>query len=334
MKFLALPLLIYLIQGCITRSPEGIYSGSFQSAYKDIDAKLSLGKVSFESIKNHGPFEILESKNLILSLDNNESIIYDYARPKNDENSPIIIFHHGNKYIKEAHWDQARHAASWGFHAITVQSKNEYNWVKNGRRLHSLVKIISSTPSVISPRIMTSNIILAGHSFGGSAVTIASSLSKNVKGVILLDPAVVSNSVLRYQKNNRSNAVLLGADTSIFLSRKRSSFYKNMKNLGIELSVRGSTHNDAQNPTITEHLFGNDPTTTSHCIETFTHLITASAFMLSQPSHKDDFKAFLSRYEKSKILSYLKIKEGALANNSFERDEGEEENLIDLISAH
>ena len=282
-----------------------------QQAFLDINAKLKTGRVSFEDLKDKGPFQVREYKNLRLAIDIKEDFLIDYARPNNDEAAPLVIFHHGNKYIKEAHWNQVKRLASWGFHSVTLQSKNEYNWVKNGLRIQKLVNILARSPEMLSPNIMGDKIILAGHSFGGSAVTIASSKSKYVKGIILLDPAVVSNLVLKHQKKSSVDAVLLGADTRVFQSRKRDTFFKNMKKLSIELSVNGATHNDAQNPPITAKLWGNDPTTSKERVELFTHLITASAFYLYDRSHTQFYQYLLEDYKENQYLSLLRYKDQA-----------------------
>ena len=81
--------------------------------------------------------------------------------------------------------------------------------------------------------------ILIGHSFGGSAASIAAGSGAPVKGVILLDPALVSDKVVPFLKNINVNVVLLGADTKVFRSKKRSRFYKNINSDMVEISVKG-----------------------------------------------------------------------------------------------
>lgn len=277
-------------------------------ANHDLNANLLSGKRSFQTLNELGPISIdlSENKRLFVSMD--ESFAFDYAKPLNNEPAPLVIFHHGNKYIKEAHRNQIIHLASWGFHAVSVQSINEYNWIKNGHRLKKLVDQIVSNPHVLSSNIDTRQILLVGHSFGGSAVTIASSLSKNVKGIILLDPAVVSDTVLRHQKSSDTPAILLGADPKVFRARRRSTFYKNMSNLKVELTVTSATHNDAQNPPITSAIWGTDPTTNIEKIELFTHLITACAFTLTADEKFNSFAKFLKNLEKEKEIESVKIK--------------------------
>lgn len=291
-----------------------------QTAFRDIVAQLVTKERTMASLSKTGPIRIIEKKNLNLSISINQHISFDYALPGNDESSPLVILHHGNKFIKEAHWNQAKHLASWGFHAITVQSKNEYNWLNNGRRLHMLVSALQRNPSMLSSNIDSDKIILVGHSFGGSAITLAGSLNKKITGLILLDPAVVNDRILNAQKQVRSNSVLLGADPEYFRSRKRSTFYKNMKNLIYELSVKGSTHNAAQSPTITEYLWGYDPTTKELNIKAFTHLITASSFALTRPITLNNiYRNLLVDMRKKLILKSLKIKGGfSGTKNTFE----------------
>jgi hypothetical protein len=296
--------LVFLTLGCVSLKLDKSDNASLsQLAFKDISAELKQDIESLYKVRFEGPLKTIDQFDLSLKLNKDEQIIFDYSRPLNDESAPLVIFHHGNKYIKEAHWNQARMLSSWGFHAITIQSKNEYNWINNGRRLHYLVNLISKSPGIISPNIDQTNIILAGHSFGGSAVTVAASLNKKVKGVILLDPAVVSNSVYSHQKNVESPTILLGADEKVFLSRRRPSFMANIPSLIHEVSVKGATHNAAQNPTITEHIWGFDPTTSKRNIFTFTHLITASAFALSNHDHLENLENLFETLKRHGRLS-------------------------------
>ena len=264
-------------------------------AFNDINARFKVEKNNFDELRFKGPIKVDYQSDQEINLNRSEKILFDYAKPLNDEPSPIVIFHHGNKFIKEAHKNHIKRLASWGIHAISVQSKNQHNWQNNGRRLHYLVNLLKNSPDLISPNITPSQIILAGHSFGGSAVTMAASLNKNVKGIILLDPAVVAENIIFHQRNLKIPAILLGADEKVFLSRKRKSFRQNIKNLVYEVSVEGATHNAAQSPTITEHIWGFDPTTSTTNIFTFTHLITAATFALVDGDHLENFGFLIER---------------------------------------
>ena len=81
-----------------------------------------------------------------------------------------------------------------------------------------------------------------------------------------------------------------------------------MKKLSVELSVSGSTHNDAQNPPITAKLWGNDPTTSQEKVDLFTHLITASAFYLYDRRHTPFYTYLLEDLRESRELSFLRTK--------------------------
>ena len=55
-------------------------------------------------------------------------------------------------------------------------------------------------------------ILLVGHSFGGSASIIAAAKGARVRGLILLDPAVVHNKVVRQMRRVKVPVILIGAD--------------------------------------------------------------------------------------------------------------------------
>jgi pimeloyl-ACP methyl ester carboxylesterase len=80
------------------------------------------------------------------------------------------------------------HLASWGFIAITPQLKNYGEWTQNAVRLKNMVHLIATWPNLISNRVRPNKIILVGHSFGGSAVSLAAAKGAQVKGLVLLDP--------------------------------------------------------------------------------------------------------------------------------------------------
>jgi pimeloyl-ACP methyl ester carboxylesterase len=108
-----------------------------------------------------------------------------------------------------------------------------------------MVALLKAVPSLVSPNIDTSKIILVGHSFGGSAVTIAAAQGAEIAGLVLLDPAVVSEEIYSYQKSVQVPVVLLGADKTVFKSRYRDTFSKNIKSPFFEISIVGAEHTDA-----------------------------------------------------------------------------------------
>src|SRR5690606_36893860 len=154
---------------------------------------------------------------------------------------------------------QAERIASWGMHALVLQLPNEGRWICNGATIYKLVEYLRDG-SNINPRIDRSRIILAGHSFGGSAITIAAGMGAPVLGLILLDRAVVHEQVKTYLIKLTLPVMLLGADRTVFRSRKRRYFYQYPRGDVREVSVRGATHDDAQFPSMFAlHAYGEDP---------------------------------------------------------------------------
>ncbi len=159
---------------------------------------------------------------------------------------------------------------------------NKGNWMKNSFILKKLIEQIHENPTQISAKIDESSIILVGHSFGGSAVSIAAGAGAPVKGLVLLDPAVVHEKVKHYLKQVAVPIILLGADRKVFRARKRSQFYNHPKSEVLEVSISGATHDDAQNPSMfSQYAFGLDPYTSNRRQEIFVQAITTAVFSLS-----------------------------------------------------
>lgn len=313
MRGILFTLFISICLGCASG---GSNKDSNQLSFDDVRAKLSAGKWKLARLVERGPFKFYLKKDLILNISPSQTIRFDYAAPIGNEPGPLAIIHHGNKYVKEAHENQIRNLASWGIHAVAVQSKNQHNWIKNGYRLARFTKHIMDSPQILSSMVSTSNIIVIGHSFGGSAATIAASINPRIKGVILLDPAVVSDQVLRHQKRVKSKTILLGADPKVFLSRKRETFFKNISELAVELTIKGATHNDAQDPSITKVIWGNDPSTSEIQTRIFSTLITAGTMFLSGDGNLETFAKMISRMQKKKLISKVKSRKDLVISSS------------------
>ena len=72
--------------------------------------------------------------------------------------------------------------------------------------------MIYKYPKLISKNFNREKIILIGHSFGGSLVTLVASKTPFIKGIILLDPAVFHKKVIKAMKKIKQPTILLGAD--------------------------------------------------------------------------------------------------------------------------
>ncbi len=196
--------------------------------------------------ENAGPFHVTLVKDQVFTLGPSDQISTDMFIPEQHGPSPLIIIVHGNHFSKELHQAQGEYLASWGMHVMTLNLPNENEWLLNGFRTKKMVSILRAVPNLISPNVDISKIILVGHSFGGSAITVSAAQGANVAGLVLLDPAVVSDEIYDYQKSIHVPVVLLGADRSIFQSRQRSTFSKNIKSPFFEVSITGAEHSDAQ----------------------------------------------------------------------------------------
>ena len=119
-----------------------------------------------------GPFAVLERRDLEIPLSGLtvEADLYLCAAARK---APLVIVLHGYDNSKEDHAFQAMHLASWGMHSIALDLPKRGPWIANGRTVARLVDAIHRTPQLVDGRIDADKIILAGHSFGATAVAAA-----------------------------------------------------------------------------------------------------------------------------------------------------------------
>lgn len=202
----------------------------------------------FDDLAKRGPFRPTVRRDFKIRVSQNELINSDLYISSHGGKAPLVIFQHGNLGDKDFHAIQAERVASWGMHALVVEQPNVNRWLKNGETLAQLVRLLRKWPELLDHKFDADNIILAGHSFGGSAIAIAAGLGAPVKGLIFLDPALYHKNVMYYIRKIKVPAILLGADTRVFKSRYRQYFYDLFPQNIVEISIRGATHNDAQYP--------------------------------------------------------------------------------------
>jgi dienelactone hydrolase len=245
--------------------------------------KLDLPQ-NLEGYEQFGPFAVDITENMPLPLNTREYCLANVFSPVTRNLSPLIILSHGNRGSKESFYEQAKHLASWGFHVVTPTLPNYGQWLENGNRLVSLSRLIQDAPWLFASNIQTEKIILAGHSFGGSAVALALGSGASVMGGILLDPALYAPAVTTSLRQNIKPIMVLGADTKVFRSRRRSSFYKETKGKAYEVSIKDSHHDDAQNPSIREiaNILNFDPLTAAQRQKSFAAALTAAATSLAR----------------------------------------------------
>ena len=302
-----------LIQGCATQPYKAI---PLMQTYNDVTDFLGSKPQKVDYFFQEGPLQIDTIENFRLPLSPTESVVLDLFLPIQKEKSPLLIFQHGNKSSKDYHRHQAALAASWGFNAITVDQPNVGEWLKNGSRLNKLVSLLAKWPQFLKGKYNTDEIILVGHSFGGSAIAIASGKGAPVKGLIFLDPALVHKSVIKNLQKIRQPSILLGADETVFKSRRRQQFFKNTKGSIVEISIKGATHNDAQYPNMFSwsQTLGLSPTPTATKQKQFAAAIVASAFTLAL---QKDPHLFIKDMKRSKRLATKKLKSKQLSNTNF-----------------
>lgn len=285
-------------------------------SYQDFN-KLTLnvqnGSINPKHFKSNGPYKVKSVKNYLISVSPTLGIASDLYLPSHKQKTPLVIFSHGNKFYKEVHSIQAKHLASWGFAALTLQMPNRNQWIKNGKRIAELTKVIHKVPSIISANVAPESIILVGHSFGGSAITVAAGNEAPVAGLILLDPAVVSNSVIPNMRKVQVPTLLLGADPKVFRSRRRKLFFQKIPSTMAEISVKGSTHNDAQIPSIEKILYGFNLVTTPKKQLTFLKYITLGAFSILEKNPLNLAWAAILRDKERGVLNFARKK----SKNSF-----------------
>lgn len=237
-----------------------------------------------KQLQSRGPLKYSVYKNYQVTISPKLKIKADLFTPNITDRSPLVIISHGNKSTKTAHEFQGRSLASWGFNALVLSLPNTRQWLANGDRIFNLVNLVVKWPLLIGKKFDGNSIILAGHSFGGSAVTIATGKGAEVIGTILLDPAVVAKSVKKYMQKVQVPVMLLGADREVFLSRSRSTFFKTIDSPMGEISIKDAHHDDAQYPSMRQakNFLSFDPYTERSRQKKFMASFLMTAFSLAK----------------------------------------------------
>lgn len=229
-----------------------------------------------------GPFAIVQRKDLEIRVSPALVVGVDLYLCAKAEKAPLVILVHGHGNSKEDHAFQAMHLASWGINAMTVEMPKQGSWIAHGGSLANLVRILRATPQIADRRIDASSIVLAGHSFGGTAVAAALSQGAPAIGGILLDPAGIGRQLPGLLRRIKVPILLIGADEDIWPTRNRGYFYRFIP-AGIgEISIRDAVHEDAQYPTErTRRDFEDGALSTEAAQIAFVSALTAGAFSLT-----------------------------------------------------
>lgn len=235
-----------------------------------------------------GPFKVAERRDLEIPVPSRAAVLGDLFICETARKAPLVIVLHGHGNSKEDHAFQASHLASWGMHGLALQLPNEGPWIANGGTLARLVRAIRKSPAFLDGRVDAERIILAGHSFGATAVAAALAEGTPTLGAVLLDPAGIGRALPALLKKVRVPVMVIGADEDIWGTRNREYFYRFIPAGVGEVSIRDALHDDAthaRKPTL--FAGDDDPLATEEAQVAFVSALTAAAFGLSATGKLD-----------------------------------------------
>lgn len=268
------------LNSCVSR-PTAV-SVSNDTHYLDIERRVLAAKPGVERFLTDGPIAITTIKDYQIKVMDEPIVVADFYFHKAKGRAPLIIIQHGNMASKRYHSQQAARLATWGFQVLVLSQKKTNRWLRNGRDLGRIVKLMHLWPNLLPAKFNPDRIFLVGHSFGGSASAIAAAGNPLVKGIIWLDPALYRRAVKGYLRRIDQPVVLIGADLKIFRSKSRHLFYNLVKGQICEVSIQGATHFDAQQPSMPGYASHKNPRyrTSTARQNVFTAAIVSAAFSL------------------------------------------------------
>ena len=266
--------------GCARRTPVTEITPIKAANRADLERQLLSRKPEVAQFGMRGPFAVAERADIEVAVPTGTRVLADVFLCA--EKAPLVILVHGHGNSKADHAFQAMHLASWGMHSLTVQLPNQGPWIANGRTLARLVQAIRRSPQIVDKRIDPEKIILAGHSFGATAVAAALAEGVPVLGAVLLDPAGIGRELPSLLRRVKVPVVVVGADEEIWTTRNRDYFYRFIpRDIG-EVSIRDALHDDAaHSPTRGIFASNDDPLATEEAQISFVSALTAAAFALS-----------------------------------------------------
>lgn len=236
---------IALLGSCAGRPDTGITSLRATSLV-ELQVRLQAAKPDVNQFRVRGPFAVTEKFNHAIRLTDSERIASDLFVPEHTGRAPLVILLHGAGNTREDHGYQAFHLATWGLYSLSLDLPNKGPWIRNGNTLARIVRLIKANPELISPRVDPDKIILVGHSFGGSAVSVALGAGAPAAGGILLDPAGVSRAIPASLRKITRPMMSLNSDERVTLTRNRGYFYQYVPGNFGSVSITGAAHEDAQ----------------------------------------------------------------------------------------
>jgi dienelactone hydrolase len=273
--------------GCARRFPATEVTPIKAASPAELQRYLLSRKPDVAQFRLRGPFAIIERRDLEIPLSGLTVEANLYLCPV-ARKAPLVVVLHGQDNSKEDHAFQAMHLASWGMHSLAIDLPNRGPWIANGRTLAKLVDAIHRTPQLVDNRIDADKIILAGHSFGATAVAAALGEGAPAMGGVLLDPAGIGRQLPQSLRRITVPVMVIGADEDIWPTRNRGQFYRFIPGAVGEISIRDTVHQDAQYPNErTLRAFEDNPDDTEEAQITFVSALTASAFGLAATGSLD-----------------------------------------------
>lgn len=274
--------------GCARRFPTPEATQIRAANPAELQRYLLSRKPDVGQFKLRGPFEVVERNDVEISLSPDLSVAADLYLCAAAFRAPLVIVLHGYDNSKADHSFQAMHLASWGMHSLAISLPNQGPWVANGRILATLVATLQSTPRLVDERVDAERIVLAGHSFGATAVAAALGNGARALGGVLLDPAGIGRQLPQLLRRITVPVMVIGADEDIWPTRNRGQFYRFIPAAVAEISIRDTVHQDAQYPNhSTLRAFQDQPDDTEDAQLAFVSALTASAFALAATGKLD-----------------------------------------------
>ncbi|HET9916072.1 MAG TPA: alpha/beta hydrolase [Candidatus Binatia bacterium] len=268
--------------GCARRFPATELTPIKAASPADLQQYLLSRKPDVAQFRARGPFAVSERRDLEFPLLSGLRVEVDLFLCAAARRAPLVIVVHGYDNSKEDHAFQAMHLASWGMHGMAIDLPKRGPWIANGRTLASLIDTIHRTPQLVDERIDGDKIIVAGHSFGATAVATALGEGAPALGGVLLDPAGIGRQLPQLLRRITRPVMVIGADEDIWPTRNRGQFYRFIPAAVGEVSIRDTLHDDAQYPNErTLRAFEDQPDDTEEAQIAFISALTASAFSLA-----------------------------------------------------
>ena len=273
---------------CTRRFPETQVTPIKAANAAELQRYLLSRKPDVEQFRLRGPFAVIEQRDLEITVASDLRVEADLYLCAASRKGPLVVVLHGYDNSKKDHAFQAMHLASWGMHSLAIDLPNRGPWIANGRILAKLVDAIQQKPQLVDNRIDGNKIILAGHSFGATAVAAALGEGAGALGGVLLDPAGIGRQLPQLLRRITVPVMVIGADEDIWPTRNRGQFYRFIPAAVAEISIRDTQHEDAQYPSqYTLRAFQDQPDDSEEAQIAFVSALTASAFSLAASGSLD-----------------------------------------------